>query len=145
LQVGCIRRALEDFLAFVPDPPPLPSPGESPEAAIKAWCGRLRATDRRDIGRKWTERLDALGSALFPAGMANPLRQGRPAKESLLTLMIDRAAEQAHALLRIATDKAEGKHLWRQIRARLRLGEDVSDEERQRAAQLDVGVLGYSD
>jgi excisionase family DNA binding protein len=145
LHVGYVRRALQEFLAFVPEPPPLPGPGEDTLTARNAWCQQHRAKDTAELGRRWTERLDALGSALFRAGMADRIREGRPALEPPLPLMIDRALEQAHALLRIAADKAEGGHRWRQIRARLRLGRNVSDEERERAAQLEVGVLDYSD
>src|SRR5207248_539787 len=63
VQIGGVRRALDEFLSFVPNPPPLPGPGKDKEAVIESWCRQHNARDRKELGSAWTKRLEALGAA----------------------------------------------------------------------------------
>jgi hypothetical protein len=145
IRLGYVRRALQEFLGLVPELPPLGAPGEMAEAAIAAWCCQHGANDRAELGRRWAEQLDRLGRELFAAGLADRVRAGRPAEEPPSLLTIDRADDQAHALIRAATNKAEGTHRLRYIDARLAAGAMVPEEELETVARLQECTLGYSD
>jgi hypothetical protein len=142
IQIGYVRRLLDQFVSFVPGPAPAGG-----AKVIEEWCERIGgAKTMHELGQLWATRLSHLGATLLTMELASKARHGRPdAPGDLLLVKLHSNAEFAQAIVCLAIDEAEGEYILQSAQQAAEQGQSFSEKEKQRAAGLTVDAWQIAD
>jgi hypothetical protein len=142
IQIGYIRRSLNQVLNLVPGPAP-----SGAVEVVRPWCQQVCGVDTlAEVGKRWAQGVRDLGGTLLAVGLAETVRQNRPPTPHQLVMVdLDTVTELAQAVLCLAVDEAEAEDIFRGARLAAQAGRPFPEPERERAAQLAVDVWQIAD